>query len=311
MQTPGRWHFELVTSDLMVLYRIKDIIYTGKTPYQTVDILETDSFGRCLVLDGKTQSTEADEYIYHEALVHPALLLHPRPETVFIAGGGEGATLREVLCYNSVRRAVMLDLDADVVEICRRYLPQHHQDAFEDPRVELRHDDARAYLADCQETFDVMVLDLVDPVEEGTSYLLYTREFYDICRAKLNPGGVLVTQAGPAGLLNYTECFTAIARTLATVFPHASPYTTYVPAFTTLWGFVMVMAEDGPISAGPPPDELEPRVIDRLISERLPAEFRYYDGITHRSMFSLPKYLRQGIEAEHRIVTDDNPVFMI
>ncbi len=295
----------------MVLYRIKDIIHTGKTPYQTVDILDTDTFGRCLVLDGKTQSTEVDEYIYHDALVHPAMMLHPRPASVFIAGGGEGATLREVLHHPDVRRAVMLDLDKDVVEICRNYLPQHHQEAFKDPRVELLHEDARAYLANGRETYDVMVLDLVDPIEEGPSYLLYTREFYEICRSKLNPGGVLVTQAGPAGLLNYTECFTAITRTISKVFPQAYPYATYVPAFTTLWGFVLAMVEERQIPVGPPLDQLEPQVIDRIISERLSGEFRYYDGITHRRMFALPKYLRQGIEAETRVVTDDNPVFMV
>ena len=301
----------MVTNDLMVFYRIKDIIHTGKTAYQTVDILDTDTFGRCLVLDGKTQSTEADEYIYHEALVHPALLLHPRPKTVFIGGGGEGATLREVLYHKSVERAVMLDLDGDVVELCRRFLPQHHQDKFDDSRVELRYEDARGYLASCQESFDVMVLDLVDPVEEGTSYLLYTHEFYDLCRSKLRPGGVLVTQAGPAGLLNYTECFTAIARTLASVFPQVSSYTAYVPAFTTLWGFVVALAEERPNPHSPPPEELDSEVIDSLISQRLSCELRYYDGITHRNMFSLPKYLRLGIQTENRIVSDNDPVFMI
>ena len=171
-----------------------------------MDILDTETFGRCLVLDGKTQSTEADEHIYHEALVHPALLFHHKPESVFIGGGGEGATLREILHHNSVQRVVMVDLDGDVVELCRRHLPDHHHGAFDDARVELRHEDARQYLASCQESFDVIVLDLVDPIEGGPSYLLYTEEFYNIARSKLRPGGILVTQAGPAGLLSYSEC---------------------------------------------------------------------------------------------------------
>ena len=311
MQTPGKWHFELVTNDLMVLYRFQDIIHTAKTPYQTVDILDTDTFGRCLVLDGKTQSTEVDEYIYHEPLVHPALLFHPGPKSVFIGGGGEGATLREVLSHKSVQRVVMLDLDADVVETCRRFLPKHHQGKFEDSRVELRHEDARHYLETCQESFDVIVLDLVDPVEDGPSYMLYTEEFYRIARSKLEPEGLLVTQAGPAGLLNYTECFTAIARTLSTVFPQTYPYTVYVPAFTTLWGFVLASTEKKTDASRPGLGELEPQVIDDLISQRLAGELRYYDGIAHRGLFALPKYLRQGIEAEQRIVTDRQPVFMI
>ena len=294
-----------------MLYRIKDIVHTGKTPHQTVDILDTDTFGRCLILDGKTQSTEADEYIYHEALVHPALLFHARPESVFIGGGGEGATLREVLHHDGIQRVVMLDLDGDVVDLCRRYLPGHHQGRFDDPRVELRHEDARQYLTSCQESFDVMVLDLVDPIEGGPSCLLYTQEFYRIARSKLRPGGVLVTQAGPAGLLNYAECFTAIARTLSTAFPRAYPYTTYVPAFTTLWGFVLAFTEERPHHDSQGLEALEPQLIDSLISRRLSNELRYYDGITHRSMYSLPKYLRQGIEVERRIITDAEPVFMV
>ena len=311
MDTPGKWHFELVTNDLMALYRLKDIVHTQKTAYQTVDILDTETFGRCLVLDGKTQSSEVDEHIYHEALVHPALLQHPHPESVFIGGGGEGATLREVLSHDTVRRVVMLDLDADVVDLCRRYLPQHHRGAFEDPRLELRHEDARQYLLTCSERFDVMVLDLVDSIEGGPSYLLYTQEFYDIAKAKLNPGGLLVTQAGPAGLLNHTECFTAIARTLTKVFPQTYPYTVYVPVFTTLWGFLLGLTWERSSEEESGLHDATPDDIDSRIAHRFSRELRYYDGLGHRRMFSLPKYLRQGIESEQRIVTDLKPVFMI
>ena len=311
MEAPGKWHFELVTNDMMVLYRIKDVVHTGKTGYQDVDILDTETFGRCLVLDGKTQSTEVDEHVYHEALVHPALILHHGPKSVFIGGGGEGATLREVLAHRSVERVTMVDLDSEVVDLCRRFLPQHHRGTFDDPRVNLHHTDARAYLGSTTDTYDVIVLDLVDPLEGGTSYLLYTREFYEIARSKLNPGGVLVTQAGPAGLLNYTECFTAVAKTLSTVFPRAYPYGIYVPAFTTLWGMVMAFLESSAPSPNVSPWDPDPRRIDRLIAERLASEPRYYDGLTHRSMFALPKYLRKSIAEERRLVTDRKPVFMV
>ena len=304
MDASGKWHFEVVSLDLSMLYRIRDVLYTGQTAYQKVDILQSEEFGRCLVLDGKTQSTEFDEHIYHECLVHPALLSHPDPKSVFIGGGGEGTTLREVLAHRSVEKVTMLDLDKEVVDLCRRFLPQHHQGSFDDPRVELLHQDARGYLAETSDTFDVIVLDLVDPMEGGPAYLLYTREFYRLAAKRLNPGGMLVTQSGPAGLINYTECFTPIARTLGDLFPQIRPYTVYVPSFITPWGFVMAVSD--PATALPTVDAF--REVSR---SRLSTELRYLDGITCHSLFTLPRYLREGIAFETRTVSDDSPVFMV
>ena len=205
MDVSGKWYLESIVPDLAIMLRVQKVLYSGETAYQKVEVLESTVFGRSLVLDGKTQSTERDEHIYHEALVHPAMLSHPGPRSVFIGGGGEGGTLREILAHRSVNRVVMLDLDREVVDLCRRYLPQHHQGSFDDPRVELLHQDAREYLAACPDSFDVMVMDLVDPMEGGTAYLLYTEEYYRIAKARLKPGGILVTQSGPVGLLNYQE----------------------------------------------------------------------------------------------------------
>ena len=300
----GKWFFELITPDLVMMYRIQRSLHSGRTSYQDVEILDTESLGRSLILDGKTQSTSFDEHVYHEALVHPGLLLHSNPRTVFIGGGGEGATLREVLAHRSVERAVMVDLDGEVVELCRRHIPDRGRGAFEDARTELRHEDARAYLADTNERFDAIVLDLVDPLEEGTAYKLYTREFYEIARSRLNPGGLLVTQSGPAGLLNYTECFTAVMHTLSGLFPSVQAYSVYVPSFVSPWGFSIASTDAGM-------GELSAEEVDRRIGERLAAAPRFYDGETHRHMFSLMSYLRRGIAEEQRTVTDDNPVFMV
>ena len=178
MSVEGKWFFELITSDLVMMYRVKNYLYSGRTPFQSVEILETDSLGRSLVLDGKTQSTTFDEHIYHEALVHPAMLLHPNPRSVFIGGGGEGATLRETLVHPTVERVTMVDLDKQVVELARLHLPTHSRGAFDDPKTRLLHEDARGYLEHTEDSYDVMILDLVDPLEEGAAYTLYTREFY-------------------------------------------------------------------------------------------------------------------------------------
>ena len=299
----GKWLIETVYPDLAVMLRVQQVLFSGRTEYQHVEVLESDLYGRSLVLDGKTQSTERDEHIYHQSLVHPAMLLHPNPVTVFIGGGGEGGTLREALTHKTVERAVMIDLDEEVVELCRQYLPRHHQGGFDDPRVQLLHRDARAHLAETDETFDVMIMDLVDPMEGGPAYLLYTRQYYEIAKARLNPGGILVTQSGPAGLLSHQECFTTINRTLSSTFAHCVPCQIHVPAFQTLWGFNIASDSQLPI--------LGAEEVDRLLAERTGRDLAFYDGETHQSMFNLPKFLRTGISEETRINLDESPVFMV
>lgn len=305
MTFPGKWLFELISHDITLGYRIKKVLYSGKTQYQSVDIIETDTLGTSLVLDGKTQSSSVDEYIYHESLVHPAMIAHSNPRKVFIGGGGEGATLREVLNHRSVERVVMLDLDREVVDLCRNYLSKHSDGSFDDNRLELIHSDAREYLLNSSEFFDVIILDLVDPLEEGTAYTLYTQEFYTIAKNRLTDDGILVTQSGPSGLLHYRECFSPIYSTLMTIFPEVHPYNIHIPAFGTMWGFCLAFGK----CSGT--DAFDLGALDRNIQERILPRLKSYDSVTHKHMFSLPLYLRNGLKQETRIVKDDDPVFMI
>lgn len=298
------WHLEYITPALVQAAELRRIVHSGRTRYQQVSVLETVPFGRSLVLDGKTQSSEADEFVYHEGLVQPAMMAHPGPQRVFIAGGGEGATAREMLRHTSVTQVVMVDLDQEVVELCRQHLPNHHRGAFDDPRLQLHHADALAFLEGTQETFDVVVIDASDPLEGGPAYLLYTQEFYRLVRSRLSPGGLMVTQAGPAGPINHTELFTAIRRTMASVFPQCFPYRVYVPSFGTTWGFIIGGQEQTPDVADLPPEEIE-----RRLAARLSSPLRYYDGITHRGLFALPKYLREAFADEERLITVDAPLY--
>jgi spermidine synthase len=295
-----RWFSDYISPDLTVLHSIKEKIYTGRSKFQSIDIVNTGSFGVCLVLDGKIQSSEADEFIYHEALVHPAMLTHPQPERVFIAGGGEGATLREVLAHKTVKRAVMVDIDEEVVSLCRRLLPSWHQNAFDDPRAELHFADARKYLDESSEKFDVIIIDLVDPLEQGPARLLYTQEFYQIVKQKLGSDGIMSVQAEPAEWRNLDN-FTAIANTLRTVFSITSHYQVHVPSFLGLWGFVTA-------SQSLDPSELTPKEIDAKISTRISKKLKSYDGLTHQAMFTLPKHIRQQLAASKRIITDKQPI---
>jgi len=155
---PDKWFCDKVSQNLIQLHRIEEVLYSGRTKFQSIQIIGTGSFGKCLVLDDKVQSAEVDEFIYHEALVQPAMITHPSPETVFITGGGEGATLREVLSHQTVKRAVMVDVDEGVIAACKRWLPNYSRGAFEDKRAELKHVDAREYLAKCREAFDIIMV---------------------------------------------------------------------------------------------------------------------------------------------------------
>ncbi|MFO7996094.1 MAG: polyamine aminopropyltransferase [Dehalococcoidia bacterium] len=295
-----KWFSDYVSPDLTVLHSIKERIYSGRTEFQSVDIVSTGSFGVCLILDGKVQSSEADEFVYHEALVHPVMLTHPHPQTVFIAGGGEGATLREVLTHKTVKRAVMVDIDKEVVDICRRFLPSWHQDAFDDPRTEVHFVDARKYLEESSSRFDVIIIDLVDPLEEGPARLLYTREFYQTLKQRLGRDGIMAVQAEPAEWRN-SDNFTAIASTLRNVFPVARPYQIHVPSFLSLWGFVSA-------SQSLDPSELTPEEIDARISTRISKKLKSYDGLTHRAMFTIPKHIRQELATTTKVITDKEPI---
>jgi spermidine synthase len=300
------WYFEYITPELVQAEGVRRVLYEGQTKYQHVQVLETGPFGRSLVLDGKTQSSEADEWVYHEGLVQPVMVAHSDPKRVFIAGGGEGATAREVLRHQSVTEVVMVDLDKEVVDLCKEHLPNHHKGAFDDPRLTLLHEDALAYLDNTTELFDVMIIDVPDPLEGGPAYLLYTEEFYGVVKSRLGPGGMVVTQAGPAGPINVTEVFAAINKTMARVFRSVTGYRTYIPSFGTTWGFAMGATEDAPDLTLLAPDE-----VDRRIAARITSELAYYDGVTHQGLMGLPKYIRQAIADETRVITKANPIYAI
>jgi spermidine synthase len=299
---PDRWLQDSVNENFVQLHRLEEVLYSGRTKYQSAQIVHSSNFGTCLVLDGKIQSSEADEFIYHEALVQPAMITHPGPETVFIAGGGEGATLREALCHKTVSRAVMVDIDEEVITLSKKYLPNHSHGAFDDSRTELYHVDARDYLAKSKDRFDIIIIDLPDPIEEGPAYLLYTKEFYQIVRDRLSDDGLITVQAGSASLIELLN-FTAVNNTLKSVFPIVTPYKTDMPCFGGPWGFCTASRKYDP--AGLTPTEVDDRIAGRELGG-----LRFYDGLTHQGMFSLPRYIRDAMANQQRIITDDDPLYL-
>jgi hypothetical protein len=166
---PGpEWYLDLTNRFELTGFRRDRVLVAGRTEFQAFEIFENRLWGRMLILDERLQSAEADEFIYHEALVQPAMLAHPEPRRVLVMGGGEGATLREVLRHPGVTRAVMVDIDGELVGLCREWLPSFHAGAFDDPRTELVFADGRGWLAaQPDRDLDVIILDLPEPLEEG------------------------------------------------------------------------------------------------------------------------------------------------
>lgn len=281
------------------LHGVKSIIYTGRTKYQQVDIVETCSFGKCLFLDGKLQSCSYDEHVYHETLVHAAMMTHPEPKSVLIIGGGEGATAREVLRHPSVGKVVMVDIDGELVDLCSRHMPEWSQGAFEDPRLELIISDGRKYLEETEQLFDVVILDLTDPLPGTPSVYLYTKEFYELVKSRLRPEGVMVTQSTS---LRYTlDTAAKIRNAVASVFPTTRMYAVSMISFMSHWGFVIGSLGRDPLSI--PSEEIKSRLA------LLKGDLAFYDEGMHHHLFRLPRFIRKELDAVEGVPTDANPAF--
>ncbi|KAJ1278717.1 hypothetical protein BS78_04G099900 [Paspalum vaginatum] len=297
-----QWYEEEIDDDLKLCYALNSVLHRGASKYQDIALIDTKHFGKALIIDGKMQSTEADEFIYHESLIHPPLLFHPNPKAVFIMGGGEGSAAREALRHRTVERVVMCDIDEEVVGFCRAHLPAN-RGAFASDRLCLRINDARAELETRREKFDVIVGDLADPVEGGPCYQLYTRHFYEqVVKPKLSDGsGIFVTQAGPAGVLTHREVFSSIYNTLRHVFKYVKAYTAHVPSFADTWGWVM--ASDHPFS-------LTAQQIDERIRDRVDGELAYLNGESLIASTMLNKSVHQSLLKETHVYTEEDARFI-
>lgn len=228
-----------------VIRKVEKILASGHTDYQKYLFFQSAMHGVCISIDDDIQSCESDEKIYHEALVHPAMLTHPNPRRVLIMGGGEGAAAREVLHHCCVDKLVMVDIDEAFVALCQQHIPTWSDGAFDDARMEMRYQDINLYLKECNDKFDVIIGDLVD-VHDWNSPVadLYGEDFYTRLKGHLNIGAVVATQAGPL-VANDLEGHNLIRQTLRKTFEYIDSYGTVVPSFYHLWGFVL--ASDNPL----------------------------------------------------------------
>ncbi len=293
------WVTEYITPYDVYHHGIKTVLAYKKTAFQEMLIVDSGSYGKALVLDGKWQSCVGDEFLYHESLVHPACIFHGAPRKVLVLGGGEGAAVREVLKWNSVETCVMVDIDGEVVEACKEHLAEMHQGAFDDPRTELVIRDALEVLDDSENEWDVIISDLSDPIEEGPSFALFTKEYFEKCRRALKPDGYFVVQAGPVAPAEM-QLHVRLAHTVGQVFPNTAAYNIHVPTYASPWGFVLGSAAS--IDTVP-----APRDIDTLLAEKTSGSFKLLDGQTLLGMLQSQKHIREAIEAETQVYTLADP----
>lgn len=298
MKKEGLHFFEPFTGDFTRLFMIDKVYYQGKTKYQSVQIFHSGLFGKILFLDGKIQSAEVDESIFHEALVHPGLLTHPAPHKVLIIGGGEGATARETLKHSPVREIVMVDIDRELVDLCKKYLPKWSEGSFSDKRTSIIFEDAERYIGRTKERFDVVISDLTEPLREGPSVNLFTREAFQKIFRTLAEDGLFVIQAGSADP-HYHHFFSSCVKTLEGIFSFVRPYWTFIFSFSLPWGFIIASKKHDPL-------ELEEKEVSRRMRERGVHKLRFFHPAHHSSLFNLPLYLIKALN-KGRVLTDEKP----
>ena len=276
-----------------VIYTIDQIVAEGETEFQRYIIADTPSFGRTLFINSLIQSAEIDEALYHEPLIHPGVLLHGGPKRVLVAGAGEGSTLRELLKHDCVEEILTVDLDPEIVAACKQHLTAWHEGAFDSSKVTLRYEDIQETLAKSKDgEWDMIVLDITDPVEEGPSVDLFTVRFYTEVARVLADDGVVTMQCGELDPEDMRVCRT-VRTTLSQVFPFVKIMPTYVPSFHSLWG--LVVCAKRPLDIEPP-----------WLAERIAAvepRMRVYDLHIHRALMHMPKLLRERLEEPGRVVT--------
>lgn len=271
-------------------FSIDKMLHEVRTEHQHLVIFENARMGRVMALDGVIQTTEADEFIYHEMLTHVPILAHGLAKRVLIIGGGDGGMLREVTKHRSVEHITMVEIDGTVVDMCKQFLPNHSRGAYDDPRLNLVIDDGMRFVATTEEKFDVIISDSTDPI--GPGEVLFSENFYEACRRCLNDGGILVTQNGTP-FMQLGEVQTT-AKRMNGLFSDWHFYQAAVPtyiggAMTFAWGSTNADYRKLPL------ETLRQRYAGSGIVTR------YYNADIHQAAFALPQYV---LEAVHKPSND-------
>jgi len=261
-------------------YRVEKTLFSGKSEYQTVDIVETRSHGKMLFNDGLVMISDRDEFVYHDMIAHVPLFTHPNPKNVLIIGGGDGGTAREVLRHKSVKRCVMVEIDKMVVDACIKHIPQTSSE-LKDPRMELIFDDGVKFVKESQEKFDIIIVDSTDPIGPATP--LFGVDFYRDVHNRLSDNGIVVSQGETPFFAPETQ--SSLLSILNNLFEKVLIYNfsniTYPGG---LWSFTFATKGLHPIK-----DFKEERV------KKSNLDFQYYTPEVHKAAFALPQFMKNNV----------------
>lgn len=268
----------------MPVLDIENVLVQKRSNYQDIEVVESNNFGNVLILDSIFQTSEKDEFFYHEALVHVPMITHDSPSQVLIIGGGDGGSAKEVLKHPSVENCSLVEIDIDVIEVSRKHLTGVHQNCFDDMRVKIYLEDGYDYIMRTEWNYDVIILDLTDPM--GSSLPLYSDKFYRAVKDKLRPKGLVSMHFGSV-TCNLRESMNIYYRAKR-VFPKVMPYLHYVPIYGGLMGFALCGEAFETLST----KEIEKRIYNRGLSDLKLINPEVYHGL-----FALPNFIKKAFNS--------------
>jgi len=274
------WIFETVQEQIKYGFKYSQLLYEKQSAFQNIKVVDTNFYGRMLLLDDLVMTTEKDEFIYHEMISHIPLLAHPNPQSVLVIGGGDGGTVREVLKHPTVNEVVLCEIDGDVIKACKQFLPTI-AGRLDDPRVDVQVRDGIEYIAQQKNCFDVILIDSSDPVGPGVG--LFTEAFYQNVKAALKPGGIMANQSeSPMAQADGVQKIYAL---LNSVFQLVVPYYAAIPTYPgAYWTWAFCTNGDGPLHQ-----------INEALAVELEQTTRFYNRQVHRAVFALPNFIRERI----------------
>lgn len=274
------WFSEDQTPDMRLSLRVRKVLHHEKTPYQEIMVLDTPQFGRTLILDDIIQTSEFEEFTYHEMMAHVPLFAHPNPERVLVVGGGDGGVIREALKHPTVREAHLAEIDERVVALSRQYLPSISS-GLDDPRCKVFITDGIRHVAESPDTYDVIMVDSTDPI--GPAVGLFSEEFYRSVHRALREGGLFVCQS-ESPFYN-RDIIRNVQQTLRRVFPISGLYLVVVPGYPGgMWA--LGYGSKGPDPRTVPPERYAERGFERFGT-------RYYSPAVHAAAFALPPFVAE------------------